>query len=97
MPPAVPVLWIVTLVIAYAAVPLLVVLLWRIAHASRKIERYTRATRRSSRGVAAHLEALPALDETERLLGGARDLGGDLALGAEALAGVLARRTGNAS
>lgn len=92
MPAAVTVLWIITLVVAYLAVPLLVFLLWRIVRASHKIERYTRETRVASRGISTTLEALPALDKTEELLQGAHALGGDLALGAEAMAAVLARR-----
>lgn len=94
MSTAVAVLWIITLVVAYLAVPLLVMLLWRIVRASRKIERYTSETHTSSRGIVTHLEALPALDRTEELLQGAHGLGGDLALGAEAMASVLARRAG---
>lgn len=95
MPTAAFVLWIVTLVVAYLAVPLLVFLLWRIMRASRKIERYTRETRLASQGVSQTLEALPALDKTEKLLQGAHALGGDLALGAEAMAAVLSRRAGS--
>lgn len=90
---AVAVLWTVTLIVAYLAVPLLVFLLWRILHASIKIERYTRETRVASSGIATSLEALPALDRTQELLQGAHALGTDLALGAEAMASVLANRT----
>lgn len=92
MSAAVAVLWILTLIVAYLAVPLLVVLLWRIARAAHKIERYTRQTRVASRSISTTLEALPALDRTAELLGGAHDIGGDLAVGAEAMAAVLARR-----
>lgn len=92
MPTAVFVLWVVTLVIAYLAVPLLVLLLWRIMRASQKIKRYTSETRAASQGVSKTLEALPALNKTEELLKGAHAIGGDLALGAEAMAAVLSRR-----
>lgn len=94
MPTSVAVLWIITLVVAYLAVPLLVLLLWRIERASQKIKVYTRETRRASAGISKHLAALPALDKTEGLLQGAHALGGDLALGAEAMTSVLARRAG---
>lgn len=92
MPIAVGVLWTVTLIVAYLAVPLLVILLWRIMRASIKIERYTRETRVASQGITTTLEALPALNKTEELLQGAHSIGGDLALGAEAMASVLANR-----
>lgn len=88
----VAVLWIITLVVAYLAVPVLVILLWRIMRASIKIERYTRETRVASTGIATTLEALPALNKTEELLQAAHGIGGDLAIGAEAMASVLAKR-----
>lgn len=92
MSSAVAVLWILTLVVAYLAVPLLVVLLWRIVRASQKINAYSRETRLASSGISRHLDALPALDRTEELLKSAHGVGGDLALGAEAMAGLLSRR-----
>ncbi|CAN5664562.1 hypothetical protein BH24DEI1_BH24DEI1_01870 [soil metagenome] len=94
MPTSVAVIWAVTLVIAYLAVPIVVVLLLRIARAARKIELYTRETRLASQGISGHLEAVVALEQTESLLTGAHAVGGDIALGAEAMAGLLSRRAG---
>ena len=95
MPSSVSAIWTVTLVVAYLCVPLLVVLLVRIVRAARKIEVYTRETRAASQTIVQHLEALPALDQTEALLERAHATGGEIALGAEALAAVLARRGGS--
>lgn len=91
---AVAVIWSATLVIAYLALPFVVPLLMRIVGASRKIEQYTRETHGASRKIVGHLESLHELERTQGLLEQTQTTGGEIATGAEALAGLLDRRAG---
>ena len=86
--------WTVGLVVAYLALPLLLLVLRRILTAAGKIRDYLAGTRAHSRLLPAHLAALAALEQTTVLLGGARTVGGAIADGAEALVGVLLARAG---
>lgn len=94
MEPAVTLIWWIGLVVAYLAVPVLVVLLVRVLRAALKIEYYARISRASTKKIAAHLELVPALNITEQGLIGANQLANEVAIGAEALTALLARRAG---
>lgn len=58
------ILWIILLVVAVMAIPVLVTLLHRTWLAARSIERYFADMRDAGIGVAAHTEHIKALDDT---------------------------------
>ncbi len=90
-------LWAGGLLVAYASLPYLVLVLTRIVVAAAKIYTYSRATHEHSSKLPEHLAALPALDDTAKLLDEARGTGVEIATGAEALAALLIRRAGGKS
>lgn len=92
MEPAVTTIWWIGVIVAYLAVPVLVVLLVRVLRAALKIEHYARVSRAATQKIAAHLELVPALNITEQGLIGANKLADEVAIGAEALTALLARR-----
>ena len=94
MEPAVGVIWWIGVIVGYLAVPVLIVLLVRILRAALKIEHYAKVSRVATQKIAAHLELVPALNVTEQGLIGANQLANQVALGAEALTALLARRAG---
>lgn len=94
MEAAVSVIWWIGVIVAYLAVPVLVVLLLRVMRAARKIEHYARTTHASTQKIVQHLNLIPALDTTEKNIAGARQLADEVALGAEALTALLAKRAG---
>ena len=94
MEAAVSTIWWIGIVVGYLAVPVLVVLLVRVLRAALKIEYYACVTRASSQKIASHLELVPVLNITEQGLIGANALANEVAIGAEALTVLLARRAG---
>ncbi|MEO6595460.1 MAG: hypothetical protein ABIP94_11970 [Planctomycetota bacterium] len=88
------VLWTIAVVVAYLSVPLLVVTLSRIREAARQIAGYAETTRTATRGIAANLEPVPALERTEELLGAAAGIAEQLAGGVESVGTELLRRAG---
>lgn len=94
LPVAAKAIWAIGLVVAYLAVPVVLVLLIRIARAARKIALYAAETHTATRGILRNLAPLGALTETQSLLGRARDGAEKTAEAAEALSVLLAKRGG---
>lgn len=94
LPAAVSLIWWIGVVVAYLALPVLLVLLLRIFRAARKIEFYAKTSRASTLTITKHLETIAALGTTEQSLKGANALMGEVAGGAEALKDLLAKRSG---
>lgn len=92
LPYAVKLIWAIWLLIAYLCVPVVLVLLTRIARAARKIAIYADQTRESAVKITEHLEAVAGLDQTVELLTTAVGVSGDIAAGAEKLTATLAGR-----
>ncbi len=68
IPTTVYVIWIIVLVVAYAAVPVLLYVLTRILQAAIKISHYAAATQVSSSGIRSHVSHAGALVDTNKLL-----------------------------
>jgi hypothetical protein len=94
LPASVRVIWWIGVVVAYLAVPVLLILLLHIFRAARKIEHYAKTSRASTLAITKHLETIAALGTTEERLKGANALMGEVAGGAEALKDLLAKRSG---
>jgi hypothetical protein len=94
MTTAVAVVWIVTLAIAYLALPVLANLLLRIVRSARKIMIYARETSWASAAAAENLVALSELERTGKLLERAERAAGEAADQAAQLADLFERRWG---
>jgi tRNA(Phe) wybutosine-synthesizing methylase Tyw3 len=94
VPTAVYVIWIIVLVVAYAAVPVLLHVLTRILNAAKKIDRYAAETRVSSAGIKSHVSHAPALIETNKLLGAAHGVADEIGGEATTIVTALLQRAG---
>jgi hypothetical protein len=94
VPTGVLLIWIVWLVAAFLALPVLANVLLRIVRAARKIAIYTRETNWASASAAENLQSLPLLNESGQLLERAKRSGVEAAAGAREVASIFERRAG---
>jgi len=94
IPTAVYVIWIIVLVVAYLAVPILLKVLSRILFAAQKIEQYAKETRQASQGIRSHIGHAGALVETNKLLTAAHGLADEIGSEGTQLVGELLKRAG---
>lgn len=92
MPPAVTVLWIILLVVAALAVPVVVYLLHRTWSASRSIARYMTEMREAGEGIAANTAHITALGNTQTTAGALLATAGDIDEHAATIESVLTDR-----
>ncbi len=94
IPTIVYVIWIIVLVVAYAAVPVLLIVLTRILQAARKIDRYAAETRFASAGILTHVSHAPALIETNKLLAAGHSVADEIGAEATTIVQALLNRAG---
>ncbi len=94
IPTAVYVIWVIVLVVAYLAVPILLKVLTRILRAAQKIDRYAKETRQASQGIRSHVGHAGALVETNKLLSAAHGVADEIGSEGTQLVAELLKRAG---